>query len=504
MTPIFTGGNIAELDKYTIRHEPINGVDLVERAATTFVNVFKRRYNKQSKIYIFGGPGNNGADALAIARLLLNDSYAVETYLFNISGKLSPECEEHKTRLMHCPLNRFTMITSTFTPPDLEDNAIIIDGLFGTGLNRPVEGGFKALIKFINNADATVISIDIPSGLFSESNIGNSPEAIIKADYTYTFEFPKLSFFYSENEEYVGEWKVLPIGLSEQGKREIKTNYFQVEDEDMSNITMERSRFSHKGTFGHSLIIAGSKGMMGAACLSAKAAIKTGLGKLTLHVPGCGYDIVQTSVPEALCQSDADNMYNTDIQLDQDYTTIGIGPGLGIYPEGERVLEELFSAYNKPMVIDADALNIISKNRQLLGHIPKGSIITPHPGELIRLTSYTEKAEELLEQATNLAFKCNIYVVLKGAYSATCMPSGHVIFNSTGNPGMATGGTGDVLFGMIVGLLSSGYSPSTAAILANYTHGLAGDIYVGKESQESLTASDIIDNIGLAFKQLRN
>lgn len=504
MTPIFTGSNISELDKYTIKNEPIDGTDLVERAASTFVNIFKRKYNKQTKIYVFAGSGNNGADALAIARMLLNDGYIVESYLFNPSNKLSIECEEHKTRLMHCPINRFTMITSTFNPPIIEDNSIIIDGIFGTGLNRQVEGGFAALIKFINSVSATVIAIDIPSGLFSESNMNNNPDTIVKANYTYTFEFPKLAFFFRENEKFIGKWKILPIGLSEKGKREIKTEYFLVEDKDMSAISTERSKFSHKGTFGHSLIIAGSKGMMGAACLSAKAAIKTGLGKLTLHVPSCGYTIAQTVVPEAMCQVDTDELFNTEINLDKDYTTIGVGPGLGNYPEGARMLETLFEKYRKPMVIDADALNIIANNRDLLRKIPKDSILTPHPGELERLTTFSTNSEEQIIQAQNLAYKYNIYVILKGAYSATCMPSGHVTFNSTGNPGMATGGSGDVLFGMLVGLLSCGYNPSTAAIMANYIHGLSGDIYVAKESEESLSASDIIDHIGLAFRQLRD
>ncbi|WP_256823863.1 NAD(P)H-hydrate epimerase, partial [Porphyromonas gingivalis] len=288
MIGIFTGARIKELDRYTIEHEPVSSIDLVERAAATWVYEFERLYTQQRRIIVFAGPGNNGADALCAARILGENGYSVDAFLFNVSGSLSPECNECRVRLLETSGIRLTEVVDNFIPPELSSQTVVVDGLFGVGLNRPLQGGFAKVVEFLNQSGAEIVSIDIPSGLFEEDNFGNNPNAIIRATHTLTFEYPKLSFLFSENADYVGKWKVLNIGLSVEGKQTIKTEYFLNTDFDISGIIRQRPRFAHKGTFGHALLIAGSRGKMGAACLAAKACLRSGIGLLTTHIPACG------------------------------------------------------------------------------------------------------------------------------------------------------------------------------------------------------------------------
>lgn len=503
MESIFVAEAIRALDRYTIEHEGVTSVELVERAAATFVSTFKRLYAPSHRIYVFAGPGKNGADALAIARLLLDSQYVVDTILFNISGHLSDECAELKDALLEADRSRLYEVNDTFEPPIITDDAVIIDGLFGTGLNRPLTGGFASLVGWINSCSCPIVSVDIPSGLFAEDNSGNDTEAIIRATHTFTFESPKLAFLFADNAHFVGACTTLPIGLSSEGKESIKTSFFFAHDEDAARSIIARPRFGHKGTFGHALLVAGSWGKMGAACLAAKAALRSGLGRLTAHIPASGYDIMQISVPEAMVSVDDRPDHSSCVVADAGFSAIGVGPGIGTKIETVMMLSDLIDAYRKPMVFDADALNILSENTELLDRIPAGSILTPHPLELDRICSRAKSDYDRLSQAQALAIKHDVYVVLKGAYTATCMPSGNVVFNSTGNSGMGTAGSGDVLTGLITGLLASGYPPASASVVGVYLHGMAGDIYAGKYAQQTLTASDIIDNLGLAFRQLR-
>ncbi|WP_329904259.1 NAD(P)H-hydrate dehydratase [Porphyromonas pogonae] len=503
MKKIFTGGQIAELDRFTIKNEPIPEIELVERAARSFVYEFNRHYMpRRNDVYVFAGMGNNGADALAVSRMLLEDSYTVYTFLFNTQGKLTPECEENRMRLLETHGCHLDEVINEFNPPEMRAGSIIIDGLFGTGLNRPLEGGFAGLVQFINESGMEVVSIDIPSGLFSEENLGNNPKAIVHATRTFTFEYPKLAFLMSENAPFVGKWQEVSIGLSDEGKAAINASFFLATDLDMARALEPRKTFSHKYNFGHALLVAGSRGKMGAACLSAKAALRSGLGMLTAHVPACGEVIMQISVPEAMVQIDKDESSISGVTDPQKYSAVGVGPGLGKSSLSRTMLRELLCSVTKPIVLDADALNIIGEDRNLLDILPPGSILTPHARELERLTTFCDNDYDRLCQARALAANHNIYVVLKGAYSATCMPSGNVVFNTTGNPGMASGGSGDVLLGIITGLLAQGYPSATAAVLGNYLHGLAGDIYAGQCSQQSLIAGDIVECIGKAYKQL--
>ena len=503
MIKIFATDKIKELDQYTIQNEPISSIDLVERAATVFMHEFCRRYSKQIRIVIFAGQGNNGADALAIARLLVDEGYRVETYLFNPTEHLSYDCELNKQRLLGMDKIEFTEVKDNFVPPTLGDRDVVIDGLFGSGLNRPLSGGFPALVNYINQSGATVVAIDIPSGLFGEDNRNNESESIIQADLTLTFSFPKLAFFLPENEPYVGEWKVLDISLDPYIVENTPTSYSLVEEEDMAAVFQPRSRFSHKGTFGHALLIAGSQGKMGAALLSARACLRSGAGLLTVHIPQRGEQIMQTAFPEAMLSFDPHPDYFTAVPDTSAYSAIGIGPGLGQHLESAVALERILQPTGKPVVLDADALNLIASNKDLLTRIPPHSILTPHPKEFDRIAGESNNSYERLIKAQTFAIEHKLIVVLKGAYTAICTPLGNVYFNDSGNPGMATAGSGDVLTGIILGLLAQGMEPETAAVSGVFLHGTAGDLAAIYRSEESMVAGDIIEMLGKAFKQIK-
>ena len=503
MIKIFSTNQVKELDQYTIQYEPIESIDLVERAATMFVHEFCRHYSKQIRIIIFAGQGNNGADALAIARLLTEESYRVETYLFNPTEHLSEDCERNKRRLLDMERVDFTEITQDFEPPELSEHDVVIDGLFGSGLNRPLTGGFASVVSYINQSEAKIVAIDIPSGLFGEDNRKNNPNAIVKADMTLTFGFPKLAFFFPENASYVGRWKILDIGLHPDAIDQTRTPYNFLEEEDIAYSLLPRDRFAHKGIFGHALLIAGSKGKMGAALLAAKACLRSGAGLLTAHIPARGESVFQTAFPEAMLSFDEHpDHLSTPPELDA-YAAIGMGPGLGTHPESSAAIERILRSASKPVVIDADAINILASNKEWLKDVPQHSILTPHPKEFERLAGESANSYERLAKARAFASDHKVCLVLKGAYTAICTPIGNVYINSCGNPGMATAGSGDVLTGIILGLLAQGYFPESAAVIGVFLHATAGDLAASSHSEESLIASDIIDMLGTAFKQLK-
>lgn len=501
---IFPTATIKQLDAYTIEHEPIASIDLMERAAQAIANELISQWPDKDDIrfVIFAGPGNNGGDALAVARLLASNGYQPEVYLFNTTGKLSPDCEANRDRLTSIAGVDFHEVITQFTPPQLTEDDVIIDGLFGSGLNKPLSGGFASLVKFINAAGATVVSIDIPSGLMGEDNSSHNMEAVVKADYTLSLQFPKLAFLFAENEPYVGAWKVLDIGLSKEAIRQTHTPYEMGDVSKMRYQLKIRSRFSHKGDFGRALLVAGQQGMAGASVLAARACLRSGVGLLTVHVPLCNNTIVQTSVPEAMTSLDANECYFTETPDLAPYQAIGIGPGLGKADATRQALYHLLSHSSVPMVLDADALNLIGESHSYLRRLPKGSIITPHPGEMDRLVGKCADSYERLSRAINLAQTCGVYVVLKGAYTAVISPEGNCWFNVTGNPGMATGGCGDVLTGIILSLLAQGYDADTAAKMGVYVHGLAGDLAAREKGEIALTASDVVDYLPKAWKLL--
>ena len=453
----------------------------------------KNRWSRETPVTVFAGPGNNGGDALAVARMLSEKGYKTEVYLFNPKGELSPDCQTNKELVEMAEEVTFHEISTQFVPPTLTPDHLVIDGLFGSGLNKPLSGGFAAVVKYINSSPAMVVAIDIPSGLMGEENTFNVKNNIIRAD----VQLPKLAFLFAENTEYVGEWDLLNIGLSEEGIEETETNYEMLELEDIRSLIKPRQQFAHKGNFGHALLIAGSKGMAGASVLAARACLHSGVGLLTVHAPICNNDILQTSVPEAMVETDANETCFAIPTDTDDYQAVGIGPGLGRSEETEAALLEQLEHCQTPVVVDADALNILANHRHTLTHLPKGSILTPHPKELERLTGKCQDSYERLTKACELAHAANVHIILKGAYSAIITPAGKCYFNPTGNPGMATGGSGDVLTGVI---LAQGYPAEDAAKIGTYIHGLAGDFAQKKQGMIGLIASDIITCLPTAWR----
>ncbi|MDR1557844.1 MAG: NAD(P)H-hydrate dehydratase [Tannerellaceae bacterium] len=505
MIKIFTTETVKTLDKYTITHEPISSVNLVERAANVFAGEFSRRYGKQKRVIVFAGQGNNGADALAISRLLAEDySFTrIEAYLFNThTGQLSAECEINKRRLSATGGVAFAEVSARFTPPPLDKHDIVIDGLFGSGLKRPLEGGFAKLAKYINASGAKVVSIDIPSGLFGEDNSVNTPETIVRASLTLSFGFPKLAFLLPENAPYAGSWKVLDIGIHPDIIASTPTPYYLVTEEDAGKRIRPRGKFAHKGMFGHALLIAGSRGKAGAALLAARACLRSGVGLLTVHLPSCAEGFIQTAFPEAMVSPDTHPGHFASLPELTGYSAIGIGPGLGRHPESAAALKALLEQASCPLVVDADALNLLAADKELLNLLPACSILTPHPKEFDRLAGESASSYERLKKAQAFAGEHRLILVLKGAYTATCTPEGNVYFNSSGNPGMATAGSGDVLTGIILAFLAAGYKPEDAAITGVLLHGIAADLAVIYQSEESLLAGDIIEMLGKAFKQV--
>ena len=497
---IFCTSQITALDQYTIAREPISSIDLMERASKKFTEAFTKEVSTTRRIFIFAGPGNNGGDALAIARLLAAENYQVETYLFNNKGKLSIDCNINKIRILSMININFYEIKENLPPIAIAKEDIIIDGLFGSGLNKPVLGIAGEIIRLMNQSGAKIYSIDMPSGLFGENNEKNIAENIIKAYKTFTFQAPKLAFLLSDNAPYVGDWQILDIKLHPEGINQLETPFYYLDKKDIISLLHSRKRFDYKNNFGHALIVAGSKGKIGAAILAAKACLRIGAGLVTAHIPECGEIAMQIASPETMTQTDKARDFISEVPNLESFSAIGVGCGIGQTETTLIALEKLLTEINKPLVLDADALNLISNHKELRQKIPANSILTPHVGELERLVGKSTSAYERLEKARSLAAYLQVIIILKGAYTAVCLPNKEVYFNSTGNPGMATAGSGDVLSGIITGLLAQSYSPDEAARIGVFIHGLAGDIAVGKIAQESLIAGDIIEYIGEAYQ----
>ena len=502
---IFTRTQIQELDKYTIEHEPIKSIDLMERAARAITNAITDRWSASVPVVVFAGPGNNGGDALAVARMLTDQDYQVQTYLFNITGHLSEDCAANKERFSDKWGNALlTEVTQEFDPPRLEKGMLVIDGLFGSGLNKPLAGGFASLVKYINSSSAQVVSIDVPSGLMTEDNTYNVRANIVKASLTLTLQQKKLSFLFPENQQYIGELKTLDIRLSKEGIEKTDAQYTIVEEKDLYPLMKPRDPFAHKGQMGHALLVSGSYGMAGAAVLAAQACLRAGVGKVTVHTPKRNVQILQTAVPEAILHMDREETFFSEAVGTEDYQALGIGPGLGTTEQTSIAMIAQIRRAQCPVVADADALNILSTRHAWMQQLPKGIILTPHPKELDRMEGQSLDSYERLSKARQLAEKLQGYVILKGHYTAICMPDGHVAFNSTGNAGMATAGSGDVLTGILTALLARGYQQREACLLGVYLHGLAGDLAARELGEESLVASDLINYLPKAFLKLKN
>ncbi len=515
---LLTAAQLRAADNYTISNEPIPSVDLMERAATVCFKWIAERFSPDIRFMVICGMGNNGGDGLAIARMLHEKGYDTEVFILPYFSKQSTDFEINRKRLTGIKVTDSARLPlwgeSSVNKCNESPRTVIIDAIFGSGLSRPIEGKLAEVIDLINSLNFPVIAIDMPSGLMMDyqnsSEKGGSrhsspnlkTEHVIRATYTLAFETPKLPFFFSENDIYVGEFVILDIGLDKKFLSEQKTTDYYITRQDIRKILKPRPRFSHKGTFGHALIIAGSIGKIGAAVLASKACLRAGAGLLTVHIPQCGYSVLQTAIPEAMVSIDEqDNEFSGIKNLDK-FNVIGVGPGIGQADKTVRALKLLIQNSSVPMVLDADALNILAENKTWLSFLPKDSILTPHPGEFARLARNTSSGYDAYITQKEFAIKHSVYVVLKGAFTSIAAPSGDVFFNSTGNPGMATAGSGDTLTGIITGLLAHGYSSAEAAILGVYLHGLAGDIAAEERGREGMIAGDIINRLGKAFREI--
>lgn len=528
---ILSVDKIREADAFTIEHEPIDSIDLMERAASKVYEWFiKRCKSKEVVVKIFCGVGNNGGDGLALARMLYFADIIPQVFMVRVSDKMSRDCECNFNRLKEETEVPMYDIFSEDDFPQIYDNEIVIDAIFGSGLNRNIDGFASELIKHLNDNNAIRIAIDIPSGLFVETMCTSSlydkindkindktndktmctsslhdnkimctsflRDAIFRADYTLSFQFPKLAFMFPENDVYVGKWEILDIKLHADFIENVETlNFFTTEDVAMP-ILKKRPKFSHKGTYGHALLLAGSEGKTGAALLSAESCLRTGVGLLTVHLPKCAVIPMHTYLPEAMIDIDSSETHCSEINDFLSYSAIGVGPGLGKNVETVNALKKIIQETIVPLVLDADALNIMADNPTWLSFLPDKTILTPHPKEFERLFGKTYNSYERLELQRKMSTLHNIIIVLKGAHTAITFPNGCCFFNSTGNPGMATAGSGDVLTGMILSLLAQRYTPEEAALLGVYLHGKAGDKAAEKKGEMSMIARDIVENIG--------
>lgn len=495
---ILSASQIREADAYTIKHEPVLSTDLMERAAQVFCRWFIQLFHTDREVHLYCGPGNNGGDGLAIARILSGRGFVVYTYIVSFTDNYSKDYQINKNRLTKLGNVDLSELRDGASLSTVKENSIIIDAIFGSGLSRPVEGWPAKVIAHLNDQPATRVAVDIPSGVYADKAADGMS---FHAHYTFSFERPKLSFFFPENAISVGQWYFSSIGLSKPFFTQTETNYHLVAPSDIH--LKPRKCFTHKGTYGHALIMAGSYGKMGAAVLSARAALHAGSGLVSTYIPRCGYNIMQTAFPEGMCITDMHQEILTHLPEEvEKHDAIGIGPGIGQEIHTANMLHLLLKTSEIPLVLDADALNIIGANPDWLSDIPEHSILTPHPKEFERLFHPTNDYADRLELLRTKAQEFKLIIVLKGAYTATALPDGNIWFNSTGNPGMATAGSGDVLTGIITGLLAQGFEPWQAAIYGVYIHGLAGDVAAEQAHERYITAGDIITGLAGAFNRI--
>lgn len=497
---ILSASQIKEADAFTIENEPVTSINLMERASISIVKWFTPKFENKRPIIIFCGTGNNGGDGLAIARLLIQKKYNVKVSIVGSSDG-SDDFQLNLERLLK--ISSVERINDKADLKTIPKESIIFDAIFGSGLSRPVEGLYAEVIKAINESEAhKIIAVDIASGLFADQpSTGN---AIVKPDITLTFQTPKLAFLLPENESYIGDYEVLDINLSKEFLEDVETPYTFLTAPFIAGFFRERKKYAHKGDFGKALIVAGSKGKMGAAILCCRACLRTGVGLLTAHTPSNCWPIMQSVVHEAMVDIDEHEDYFSEAKNVENYDVIGIGPGLGKENTTVEGLKKLLKNYNKPIVFDADAINIIGKNPDLLKHVPQHSVFTPHPKEFERLVGSSKNNFERLEMQKKFSKDHQVYLLIKGAHTSVSTPEGKVYFNATGNTGMATGGSGDVLTGMITSLIAQKYNPLEATLIGVYIHGMAGDFAAEKLGKEAMLPSDIIENISKAYLYLHS
>jgi NAD(P)H-hydrate epimerase len=486
---------IRKWDEYTIQHEPITSLDLMERAALKCTEwlISKQHYDN---IKIFCGKGNNGGDGLAIARQLIERNIQPIVYILEFGHKGTDDFQANLQRL-HKLTKDIHFIQSETAFSELTKNNIVIDCLFGSGLNRPLEGVSKSLVEHINSAGTTVISIDVPSGMSLDRS--SSSNTIIQATSTLTFQTLKLCLLSSENSQFFGDVEVIDIGLHQDYLQSVETNLYLTNLEDAKELYRPRSAFAHKGNFGHALIIGGAAGKSGAAIIATESCLRAGAGLTSVYMLSEEYTSINTRIPEAMTLAGAE-MVKQNLTR---FSAIGVGPGLGTDDMAQHIITLLLENYQGALVLDADALNVLSSNKELIEQLPPNCILTPHPKEFDRLFGEHEDEFNRWETALQQSSSLNCIIVLKGHYTLVAA-KGKGYFNTRGNAGLSKGGSGDALTGIITALLAQQYSAEDAARLGVYIHGLAADIAVSQQSYESLLSSDISANLGKAFQKLLN
>ncbi|MBP7513005.1 MAG: NAD(P)H-hydrate dehydratase [Flavobacteriales bacterium] len=501
MIPVLNAERSRQADAHTIAHEPVAAVDLMERAARAATQWLLGRYSARASFRVLAGCGNNGGDGLAIARLLADEGASVRVCLFRHRPELAPDARVNLDRLAGTSVEMLDVPVGSIPVPPPEDE-VVIDALLGIGSDRPLHGWLKDVVINVNGWVNEVVAIDMPSGLLAEDNAANDPRAIVRADHVLTFQVPKLALLLPENGPFVGEWHCLPIGLDRAFMDGLGTKDLLIEASDAGELMPERPRAGHKGTFGHALLVAGSAGKTGAAVLAARACARSGVGLITVRLPMDLQAVMNVALPEAMTIVDPfEKRSSSDGQAR--FSAVGIGPGIGTGYESVVMLKRIVQEAPAPLVLDADALNILSENRTWLAFLPKRTILTPHPKEFDRLTERSATGFERLAKARAFAVRFGSVLVLKGANTAICSPDGRVYFNPSGNPGMAKGGSGDALTGIITGLLAQGLEPVSAAVLGVYAHGLAGDLAAGRSGMDGMLPGDLIDDLPLAWKRIR-
>ncbi len=509
---ILSLNQIKKMDQYCIDYESISSIQLMERAAKScFEWIINNIQLKTVPFIILSGNGNNGGDGVCLARMLHLHGVEVIVYILNISNNSSRDFLISKKKALKYGVELQNIYEKGEFPSLDKNESYLVDAIFGTGYNRIIKNKYwKSFFYHINNKNKfkCVISIDIPSGLFMEKSQNNF-ETIIKATHTLSFQTPKLPFLFPSYVDYIGKWYLLDIGWNHHFLQKMNTKNILVDETYintlLNNKKNKRKKFSHKGDYGHGIIIGGSYGMIGAVALSGEASLRSGIGKLTIYVPSCGYQIIQTLLPEAIIKTNNEKYLN-EIVIKNNINAICIGMGMGKNYKTIKALENFLKNKDNsiPMIIDADAINILSERIELLNFIPENTIITPHPKEFSRLFGLWKNEYHKLNMLRKISKKYKIFVILKGAYSIISTPKGVIYFNTTGNPGMSTAGSGDVLSGIIMSFLSQGYSPKKSCIMGVYLHGLSGDIASKKFSQQSLISRDINKYIGEAFNIINN
>ncbi len=498
---ILSAKQTREADNYTISSEPVSSIDLMERAAKGLAAELATRYSENTSFVIYCGKGNNGGDGLALGRLLCLKGCKVQLIIVEHSKSASEDFTQNLARLKNTAVkvSSINSIDQWITPAKA---AVLVDGILGSGLSRPLEGLILDVVEKLNKVPNDKVAIDIPTGLFADNNSENDLKKVLKADYTLTFQSPKLAMMHKDTAPLCGFVKVIDIGLHPDFLASAVSKFHFVIKAEVKELFKPRAKFSYKGTYGHGLLLAGSKGSIGAAIMSAKAALRSGAGLLTASVPACGLIPLQTNLPEAMVIADDDEKKLTSHPDLKKFSAIAMGPGIGTDKATAGLLNRIIQNQHLPLVLDADALNILSENKDWLKLLPAGTILTPHPGEFKRLLGVGNLGSDYLERLPQFAVSNGVIVILKDSISTIAAPDGEIYFMDFGSPALASPGSGDVLTGVILGLLSSGYPPLKAAILGVYLQARAGTLSGENLSLESSLATDVIDCLALAFREL--